>query len=88
MNSWDYFTTLLGFDYALRFIENLLYTWPPPKKLIDYLSIKLSSTSIQLRYMYSGKEVNDIQQSLETVEPTRIYSGDFDSSRVTIVTKV
>lgn len=84
MNSWNYFSTLLAFDYVLRFIENLLYTWPPPSKLIDYLSIKLSSTSIQMKYM-SSEQYNNTTD-IENVEP---YSKDnitYDS-RVTIVNK-
>jgi hypothetical protein len=48
MNSWDYFQTLLALDYAFRFIENLLYTWPPPRFVVDYLSSKLPNTSINL----------------------------------------
>lgn len=46
MNSWSYFSTLLAFDYAMRFVENLMYTWPPPKFAINYLSSKLPNSSM------------------------------------------
>lgn len=39
---------MLALDYALRFIENLLYTWPPPIYVIDYFSSKLPNTAISL----------------------------------------
>ncbi|KAG2229925.1 hypothetical protein INT48_008306 [Thamnidium elegans] len=55
MNTWDAFPTLLALDYALRFIENLLYTWPPPKWAIDYLSAKLPNTSVQLSTRKTGE---------------------------------
>ncbi|KAI8976010.1 hypothetical protein BDB01DRAFT_728228 [Pilobolus umbonatus] len=47
-NTWDNLTMLLLIDYCLRFVENLMYTWPPPVKVINYLSTQLPSTSIQL----------------------------------------
>ncbi|CAO3625201.1 unnamed protein product [Mucor fragilis] len=62
MNSWNYFSTLLAIDYALRFVENLLYTWPPPKIVIDYLSSKLPSTSINLSTRKSGTNIMSSEQ--------------------------
>lgn len=44
-NSWDYFPTLLGFDYLLRFIEILIYTWPPPKTIIDSMTSRLPNSA-------------------------------------------
>ncbi|GAN04635.1 hypothetical protein MAM1_0069d04096 [Mucor ambiguus] len=55
-------TTALGVDYALRFVENLLYTWPPPKTVIDYLSSKLPSTSINLSTRKSGTNIMSSEQ--------------------------
>lgn len=55
MNTWDAFPTLLALDYALRFIENLLYTWPPPKFAIDYLSTKLPNSTIHLSTRRTGE---------------------------------
>ncbi|CEP17464.1 hypothetical protein [Parasitella parasitica] len=54
MNSWDYFSTLLGLDYVFRFIQNLLYTWPPPKVVITYFTAKLPRSSISLSTRKSG----------------------------------
>jgi hypothetical protein len=45
MNSWSYFSTLLALDYALRFVENLMYTWPPPRFVIGYVTSKLPNSS-------------------------------------------
>lgn len=60
MNSWDYFATLLGIDYAMRFIDNVAYTWPPPKFIIDSLSSRLPNSSMG---MSTRKSSNNIDSS-------------------------
>ncbi|KAI8388056.1 uncharacterized protein BYT42DRAFT_482594, partial [Radiomyces spectabilis] len=40
-NSWTYFNAMLVFDYVLRFLLCLMYTWPPPNRPIDFMTRKL-----------------------------------------------
>lgn len=102
MNSWSYFNTLLAMDYVLRFIENLLYTWPPPRAAIDYLSSKLPSTSMNLSTRKSGNVMSSEQYNveanveydnkidltnLETRAPSEHTVHSSYGSKVTIVTK-
>ncbi|KAL4213486.1 hypothetical protein CU097_007049 [Rhizopus azygosporus] len=53
--NWDNFSILLAIDYAIRFIQNLLYTCPPPSILIDFLTIELADPSIGLSTRQSKK---------------------------------
>lgn len=99
VNSWSYFRTLLSIDYVLRFIENLLYTWPPPRNVIGYLSSKLPGSSFQLstrkstnqaisseRYnMQPDVEIQQEDKDLEMADTQQTHSSF--GSKVTIITK-
>lgn len=97
MNSWNSFSTLLSIDYVLRFVENLLYTWPPPRNVIGYLSSKLPGSSIHLSTRkstsqgisserYNMQEDVEIQREDRELEKTDTQHSNF-GSKVTIITK-
>lgn len=69
MNSWDYFATLLGIDYAMRFIDNVVYTWPPPKFIIDQLSSRLPNSSM-------GMSTRKSSNNHSTLPPTNGMSSE------------
>lgn len=86
MNTWDAFPTLLALDYALRFVENLLYTWPPPKWAIDYLSAKLPNTSVQLSTRRTGESstANNVMSSERYNKEDDVEYGESPSKCPTV----
>ncbi|KAI7890083.1 uncharacterized protein EV154DRAFT_422630 [Mucor mucedo] len=93
-NSWDYFPTMLAMDYALRFIENLLYTWPPPACFIDYVTSLLPSNSIHLSTRAEGSHVMSSERYNkeatveygDTIKPAAASTNSTYGSKVTIMT--
>jgi hypothetical protein len=37
---------MLGFDYALRYVEIVIYTWPPPKWVIASMTSRLPNSAM------------------------------------------
>ncbi|CAO3617833.1 unnamed protein product [Mucor hiemalis] len=78
INSWDYFTVLLVFDYAARFVLCLMFTWSPPKLVIEYMSGRFFSG-------ISHKEnVNNINSfsafAIDESKDNRISNGHYQTS--------
>ncbi|RCH78436.1 hypothetical protein CU098_002421 [Rhizopus stolonifer] len=42
---WDYFVILLAIEYSIRFIQNLLYTWRPPKIIVNFLTTRICTSN-------------------------------------------
>lgn len=72
---------MLALDYTLRFIENLLYTWPPPECVIDRFSSLLPSNSIHLSTR--GDSSHTISSERYIKEATSEY-GDVTKPTVSI----
>ncbi|KAI8141719.1 hypothetical protein BJV82DRAFT_160385 [Fennellomyces sp. T-0311] len=49
VNTWDQFNNMLAADYTMRFVLCLMFTWPPPKWIIDCVSSQLSSQGNNLQ---------------------------------------
>ncbi|KAI8381401.1 uncharacterized protein BYT42DRAFT_566389 [Radiomyces spectabilis] len=46
-NTWSFFRIMLAFDYVFRFILCLMFTWPPPKRIIQYMTSHLSTSAAE-----------------------------------------
>lgn len=79
MNSWEYFQSLLAIDYVMRSVENLLYTWSPPKPVIDYLSSKLPNTSINLSTRKPTAAGHGMSSERYNKEEHIDYKGDIEN---------
>ncbi|KAI8879731.1 hypothetical protein K501DRAFT_256283 [Backusella circina FSU 941] len=61
--NWEYWQILLAFDYTLRYFQNLIYSWPPPAIVIDFLTDQLATTMIQCGSNRDRYNVNIVMNS-------------------------